>query len=185
MGRQPTIGFCFLAFWVVFPQTVLLPKLGAAVLVGEATRTLDDRHRLTLPTELADGIAGAAETADCLLTKERPGCLSLWPLASRQKQLDAALELVRAKLNSGRLVDRIAEVQRVGRLLSTRNRQVQLAGRGRLVIPDGFREFLGVEPGGTVVVVGAAVCVELWRPEAWTAWIGGDLPEFEIGRAHV
>ena len=50
--------------------------------------------------------------------------------------------------------------------------------RGRLVVPEGFREFLGVEPGGDLVVVGAAVCVELWRPDAWQSFIAAEMPQF-------
>ena len=42
----------------------------------------------------------------------------------------------------------------LGRLLSTRHRTVQLAGRGRLLIPEGFREFLGVEPNGEALFWG-------------------------------
>ena len=78
-----------------------------------------------------------------------------------------------------KLEDKLGEVQRLGRLLSTRHREVQLAGRGRLVIPEGFREFLGVEPGGDVLLVGAAVCVEIWRPSAWIAYLNERIPEFE------
>jgi MraZ protein len=46
------------------------------------------------------------------------------------------------------------------------------------VIPEGFREFLGVEPGSEVIVVGAAVCVELWRPSAWFSHLETNIPEF-------
>jgi MraZ protein len=55
---------------------------------------------------------------------------------------------------------------------------VQLAARGRLVIPEGFREFLGVEPGGDVMIVGAALCVELWQPAAWIDFVHQQMPEF-------
>ena len=72
----------------------------------------------------------------------------------------------------------LAKVQQLGRLLSTRHKSVELAGRGRLLLPEGFREFLGVEPGGDVLVVGAAVCVEIWRPDAWTACLDEQIPEF-------
>ena len=64
------------------------------------------------------------------------------------------------------------------RLLSTRHVAVRLAGRGRLVLGEGFREFLGVEPGGEVIVVGAAICVELWHREAWQAHVGEVMPGF-------
>ena len=110
-------------------------------LLGEFQRTLDDRYRLSVPHEL--GSLLAAESADCILAKERPGCVSLWATAAWQTRLDEAVELVRRKMVSGKLEGRIGEVQLLGRLLSTRHRAVQLAGRGRLLIPEGFREFLG------------------------------------------
>ena len=69
-------------------------------------------------------------------------------------------------------------MQDVGRLLSTRHKVVTLAGRDRLVVPEGFRDFLGVEAGGEVLVVGAAVCVELWQPAAWHACVSNEMPDF-------
>ena len=146
------------------------------MLIGESIRSLDDRHRLTLPPELAEELA--AEDGRLLLAKERPGCLGLWLPARMQEKLDQGRKILESKIAAGRLDGRMSEVQTLGRLLSTRHRPVQLAGRGRLVIPEGFREFLGVEPGGDVVVVGAAVCVELWRPESWAEMIGAEMPEF-------
>ncbi len=79
---------------------------------------------------------------------------------------------------AGRLGDRLAQVQTLGRLLSTRQRPVQLAGRGRLLIPEGFREFLGVEPAAEVLVVGAAVCIEIWHPQAWKECLHEEIPRF-------
>jgi MraZ protein len=69
-------------------------------------------------------------------------------------------------------------VQQLGRLLSTRHRSVLLAERGRLVIPEGFREFLAVEARGEVMVVGAGICVEIWSPPAWLAFLAQQMPEF-------
>ncbi|TWT37945.1 MraZ-like protein [Posidoniimonas corsicana] len=146
------------------------------MLLGESIRSLDDRYRLTLPPEMCEELA--AEDGECLLAKEQPGCLGLWRPAQMKERLEQGRKILESKIAAGRLEGRLAEVQSLGRLLSTRHRGVQLAGRGRLVIPEGFREFLGVEPGGTVVVVGAAVCVELWRPEAWSQTIGQQMPEF-------
>lgn len=149
------------------------------LLLGEVTRTLDDRYRLSLPSELASGLAeGKTKDATCLLAKERPGCLSLWNLARWQKHLDEGVALVKSKIEAGRLDGRVADVQQLGRLLSTRHREVPLAGRGRLVVPEGFREFLGVEAGGNVMLVGAAVCVEIWNPEQWATTIGDQMPTF-------
>jgi MraZ protein len=146
------------------------------LILGEAARTLDERYRLSLPVELAEAIA--AESAKCILAKERPGCLSLWNEAGWKGRLDTGIRLVESKIEAGRLEGRTDEVQRLGRLLSTRHTNVQLAGRGRLMVPEGFREFLGVEAGGVVMVVGAAVCVEIWNPEKWQRYVGDELPAF-------
>ena len=45
-------------------------------LIGEHPRTLDERYRVSIPSEFADLLT--AESTDCILAKERPGCLSLW-----------------------------------------------------------------------------------------------------------
>jgi transcriptional regulator MraZ len=146
------------------------------LILGESTRTLDQRYRLSIPPELAELLA--PESGECILAKERPGCLSLWNVALWKARLAAGVQLVESKIEAGRLEGRVEEVQRLGRLLSTRHRDVQLAGRGRLVLPEGFREFLGVEPGGETMVVGAAVCVEIWHPEKWSGYVGEEMPAF-------
>ncbi len=145
-------------------------------ILGEFRRTLDDRFRLSIPPELIDPLTTAG--LDCILAKERPGCLSLWNAAEWQAKLDSGVRLVESKMQAGRLGERVEEVQMLGRLLSTRHKAVQIAGKGRLSVPEGFREFLGVEAGGEVLVVGAAVCVELWRPEAWLKYLDERMPEF-------
>jgi MraZ protein len=145
-------------------------------LLGEYRRTLDDRYRLSIPTELAEPLLKL--DGNCMLVKERPGCLSLWSCGQWQERLDRGVQLIRSKLEAGRLEGRLEQVQRLGRLLSTRQRPVKLAGRGRLVLPEGFREFLNAEVGGDVLVVGAALCVEIWQPAAWVGHLEEAIPEF-------
>jgi MraZ protein len=55
---------------------------------------------------------------------------------------------------------------------------VKLANRSRLLIPEGFRSFLGVDAGKEVVVIGAVICVEVWQPDAWNAVLKDEMPEF-------
>jgi len=145
-------------------------------ILGEFRRTLDERYRLSIPAELGDLLT--AESPQCILAKERPGCLSLWNAAVWQTRLEEGVELVKQKMRAGKMAQRISQVQLFGRLLSTRHKAVQVAGRGRLLIPEGFREFLSVEPGGEVMVVGAAVCVEIWSPSAWLEYLQGRMPKF-------
>ena len=148
----------------------------ADLLIGEFVRTLDERFRLAVPPELLDPLL--ADGPRLVLAKERAGYLSLWSAATWKPRLDAAVDVIRSKMQAGLLGQRVGQLQDIGRLLSTRQKTISLAGRGRLVLPEGFREFLGVEPGGDVMVVGAAVCVEVWQPAAWTAFVTAEMPGF-------
>ena len=146
-------------------------------IIGEQQRTIDERFRLSIPLEMADQLIGE-NGKDCILAKERPGCLSLWSTELWEQKLREGVELVQLKMQAGKLEGRTQQVQALGRLLSTRHKTVQLAGRGRLVIPEGFREFLAVEPGNEVVVVGAAVCIEIWKPALWYEYINTQVADF-------
>lgn len=145
-------------------------------ITGEIKRTLDERFRLTLPAEMAE--AATDPEGNGILTKERYGCLSLWPAKQWQARQEAGVALMRQKILAGRMEQRWEDVQRLGRMLSTRSRTVSLANRSRLLIPEGFREFLDVPAGGDVMVVGAVVCIEIWKPEAWLETLRQEMPAF-------
>ncbi len=146
------------------------------LILGEFSRKLDDRFRLSLPSEFTELFQ--PKDGDCVIAKERPGCISLWDQELWKSKLDARVELVQARLKIGDLEQRMPELQMFGRLLSTRHRPMQMAGRGRLVLPEGFREFLGVEAGKEVMVVGAAICIEIWHPQKWINYVEGRIPKF-------
>lgn len=145
--------------------------------LGEFRRSLDERFRISIPGELSETLKGESNT-HCILAKERPGALSLWHAEDWGEKLDKDVSLIRSKIEAGHLKDRITDVQVLGRLLSTRHREVQIAGRGRLNVPEGFRDFLGIEPGGDAIVIGAAVCIEIWRPDDWFDYLNQQIPQF-------
>lgn len=147
-----------------------------ALITGEFKRTIDDRYRLSLPNEVAGLIAD--DQAESIIVKERFGCLSLWAANQWQGRIDSGVELIRQKIHAGRMEERWSEVQRLGRLLSTRQVTVKLANRSRLLIPESFRGFLGVEPNQEVMIVGAVVCLEIWNPDAWLETLKEDMPKF-------
>ncbi len=149
----------------------------APLISGEFARTLDDRHRVSLPPELLQLFSPPGEES-CVLAKERFGCLSLWQASAWRERVQAGLELVRQKIQAHRLEGSLGKVQQFGRLLSTRFRDVRLGDRGRLVVPEGFRDFLGVQPGGELIVLGAALCIELWHPERWRKYLQRFMPRF-------
>ena len=146
------------------------------LILGEFSRRIDERYRLSLPGEFIELFQPSG--GDCVLVKERPGCISLWEKAAWQNKLDDRVELIRQRIKLGDLEQKLPELQTFGRLLSTRHKPVQLAGRGRLLLPEGFREFLGVEPGKEVMVVGAAVCIEIWHPAKWIGYVEERMPNF-------
>lgn len=146
------------------------------LILGEFCRRLDDRSRVSIPQELA--LPLASESGECIMAKERPGCLSLWNSARWSDKFEARVELIQQKMRLGDLDAQVGSLQMFGRLLSTRHKPVRLAGRGRLLIPEGFREFLGVRAEQDLMVVGAAVCVEIWRPTAWLEYLERRMPKF-------
>lgn len=148
----------------------------ADFITGEHRRTIDERYRLSLPPEMAEAVTD--ESGETIVAKEQYGCLSLWPAAQWQQRVDSGVSLIRQKIEMGRMEERWEEVQRFGRLLSTRHRSVRLANRSRLLVPEGFREFLDVPAGGEVMLVGAVVCVEIWNPAAWRDVLREEMPEF-------
>lgn len=143
---------------------------------GEFHCSLDERFRLSLPKNLVEqlDIVGSG----VVLAKERPGAISLWGGEQWQARHEADIGILQGKLDAGRLDDRIEELRQLGRLMSTRHTEVNLSSTGRFSIPQPFRSFLGVEASGDVMVVGAAVCVEVWNPEAWVAYVGDQIPDF-------
>jgi MraZ protein len=147
-----------------------------AFITGETKRTLDERFRITLPTEMAQAVTD--QMGECILAKERPGCLSVWRAADWQKRIDDGVSLIRQKIDAGRMEQRWGEVQRLGRLLSTRSRTIKLANRSRLLIPEGYRELLDVGTNQEVLVIGAVICVEIWQPMAWLEVLRQDMPDF-------
>ena len=145
-------------------------------ITGEVKRTIDDRFRVSLPTEMATAVTD--EEGETIIAKERYGCLSLWRAAEWQKRMDDGVGLIKQRIQAGRMEQRWDEVQRLGRLLSTRSKTVKLANRSRLLVPEGFREFLDVNTNQEVMIVGAVICVEIWQPAAWLETLKQDMPGF-------
>ena len=147
------------------------------IILGEFPTALDERYRLSIPGGLADLLGPR-----CILAKERAGCVSLWSAEAWEAKLSSRIRLIEQKILAETIgEDRMAQVQLLGRLLSTRHKPVELKGRGRLLVPEAFRRFLGVDrdpPENEVMVVGAAVCVEIWKPAAWLRYLEARMPKF-------
>ena len=144
---------------------------------GEFSRKLDDRWRLSIPGEILERFR--PENGDCIVAKEQPGCISLWSKEDWGEKMADQVALIEQRLKLHQLDQKIPQLQTLGRLLSTRQRPVQMAERGRVQIPEGFREFLKVEEKGEVMVIGAGVCVEIWNPTEWVKYVEENMQHFQ------
>ena len=145
-------------------------------ITGEFSRTVDDRYRLALPDEFKEVFK--PESGKCVIVKERPGCLSLWEEPIWTQYHKKRIEMVHGRFYQGDLGRSVPDLQRFGRIVSTRYRHIQLADKARFLIPEGFREFLAVEPKQEVMVIGANVCIEIWKPQTWLPYIAEDILQF-------
>jgi len=164
-----------------------MPEL-PTFLEGEFRCKLDARHRLAVPRALAEPLTAAG--GPYVLAKERLGCVSLWNAEVWQSTVNLKMELSKQKVRGGLWNHRIEQAQTFGRLLSTRHAEAVIDKKYRLVVPEGFRQFLGLtepiaegpEEGGEtaryLTVLGAAVCVEIWHPRAWLKYLARRMPKF-------
>ncbi len=145
-------------------------------ITGEYRRTVDERFRLTIPEELAEQVMDG--DGNSILVKERYGCLSLWKADLWQQRLDEGIELLKQKIDKGRMEQRWSDVQQLGRMLSTRQTSLKLAQKTRLLLPESFRDLLAMPASREVVLVGAVICLEIWSPDAWLETLKTDMPQF-------
>ncbi|MBN2473810.1 MAG: division/cell wall cluster transcriptional repressor MraZ [Pirellulales bacterium] len=155
------------------------------IILGEFRCRLDNRYRVPIPPDFDRWLTG--NSPELVLAKERPGCLSLWNRAFWEAKVNAKIRLVQQKVQQGFQDERIGQVQLFGRLLSSRHQDAKLDKQRRLTVPKSFRDFLGVKPRtgdaedpeqSNVMVVGAAVCVEVWNPAAWLEHLRQRMPKF-------
>lgn len=147
--------------------------------------TVGEKHRVGLPAECFAFLVQESKNLEpgaparklrCMLAQEQAGCLSLWSIPRWQKSIEARVRLAVGRLEISQA--HLPKIQRLTRLYSARSEEVALDDKGRFVVTDGFRQFLNVEPGNDVIVVGTAVCVEIWNPQQWQAYLREDMGEF-------
>jgi len=116
--------------------------------LGEYQHALDAKGRFILPARFRDQLGDVA-----YVTSEEDGCLALW----RPDEFDMKANEIRDRARSGE-----RDVQRAffaGAMEASPDRQ------GRVAIPQGLRDFAGLERD--VVVVGLYDHIEIWDAAAW------------------
>jgi MraZ protein len=118
--------------------------------LGQYERSLDDKGRLAIPTELRAGLGPRA-----VLTRSFDNCLSLYP-ADRWDALAQSVE---------DLPQVRTEVRALARSLFGGAVPCELDRQGRVTVPAFLREYASLATDA--IVVGVNSRVEIWAKEAW------------------
>ena len=134
------------------------------LLTGTHPRTLDDKHRLTLPSRVR------MQLGDCKQIYVAQGvdqCLWLYD--------QAGLEKLSEKLDLAPATDAEARVFR--RLFFAQMEAVDLDRSGRILLPDRLIKFAALEH--EVVLLGVRDHLELWEAGRWQRFLAENGPRYD------
>lgn len=137
--------------------------------LGEFLHTLDDKGRLTIPAKFRDELAGGL-----VITRGIDRCLSVFP---RQGWDDLAERIAQLPLTQ-------RNARNFGRLMFSGAADFIPDRQGRVLIPQGLREYAGFD--SEAVIIGLYDRLEIWNPEHWSnlkAEVEGD-PESIAEQLH-
>jgi len=124
--------------------------------LGTSTHTLDDKCRLIVPKRFMDEIA--PKDAVFTITASLDGCLLLMDKASWGEVVQ--------RFSADVVVD--SHQRAVRRVILGHADVVEPDRNGRISINEALRAFVGLEPNGSVVLVGTGKSIEVWSPQAWS-----------------
>lgn len=120
------------------------------MLLGHYERSLDDKGRLTLPSELRAGLGDGA-----VLTRSFDSCLCIYPA----RKWDALARTVE-NLPEARVENRVLARSLFGSAI-----RCEFDRQGRMVMPSFLREHARLGPDA--VILGVYTHVEIWGKETW------------------
>lgn len=134
------------------------------LLTGTHPRTLDDKHRLTLPKKVREQLG---EIEQLFVTPGPDQCLWVFD--------QAGLEKLVARLDETPATDSEARVFR--RLFFAQTETVDIDRSSRVLVPERLREFAGLEH--EVVLIGAQDHLEVFDARKWNDYFGKHGPRFD------
>ena len=135
---------------------------------GEATTTLDDKGRITVPARMRQTME-VLKHSDWYMTRGYDHCIFLYPHPLWMKILD---QLGQFPPMDPRSLD-------FRRLLFGSVAEVAPDRQGRIPLPSYLREHAGLELKQEAVVVGVGGHIEIWGAEAWRSFRDGKYADFK------
>jgi MraZ protein len=135
------------------------------VFYGESNHAMDKKGRVFLPKRFQEALTRDASGNLCgVLTFGFEGCLCIYS----QEGFDA----LAAAQNTETFTTPAA--RQAQRRFFRRTHPFTLDGSGRLVLPERYREFAGLELGSEVVMMGVSKRAEVWSPSRLEQLDGDD-----------
>lgn len=138
---------------------------------GEFTHQLDEKVRFKLPKKMEELFTDELGLK-CYLMKMPERCLALYPHIFWNEEFGRYLDFVKSKMPGN------AKYRAYTRLIASNSYETKIGAQGRVALTDSHKEYIGVEGGGNVVVVGAGERIEIWSEEAWEQQQGEDMAQF-------
>ncbi len=121
--------------------------------LGEYLHTFDAKNRISLPSRFRKDLGRAV-----IITRGLDHCLYVYARKAWEKE--AAKYAAKASGN--------AAERGLARLFLAGSSDAEIDSAGRILIPENFKAFAGIQ--GKAVVAGVADRVEIWEEEAWKAY---------------
>jgi MraZ protein len=138
---------------------------------GEYVHQLDEKVRFKLPKRMEE-IFTDELGIKCVLMRMPERCVAIYPQKFWQKEFGKYLESVKAKMPGN------AKYRTFTRMIASNSFETKIGAQGRVALTDVHKEFLGIEAGGNVVIVGAGERIEIWSEDEWRQQQGKELEGF-------
>ena len=122
---------------------------------GDTERSIDDKHRLTIPTEMRIGFVMGVGPSVVYASPGPTGGVWLWP--------EATFESMANSFEQSLLPDE--NVMEFEQILFSQSRRLEIDKAGRIRLPEALLQFASI--GTQAVVIGVRDHLEIREPAQW------------------
>lgn len=137
------------------------------LLTGTHYRTIDEKHRISVPKSLRDAFSTSSDAGSLYLAPSTDGAVAIYPEAAFRRLAERLAEVSPTR----------RQVREYARLFFARATACQLDKQGRLRVPSELVEMAKLS--GEVVLVGVQDHVEIWPKPAWEAYVADRVGHYD------